>query len=175
MLCSVLEGKGWWLQCDAICCIGRQRMGTAMWRYVLHWKAKDGDCNVTLCAVLEGKAWGLQCGAMCCVGRHRMGNQKDRNEREKKTWLAHSRAHGKELLYWILQCCAIFKGKNLQKRYFYQLITFDATTPYMHVWSNYHRPVTPIRLWIFTHMQLVSEGLEFWRQSRITNSHTISW
>jgi len=39
-----------------------------MWRYVLCWKVKDGDRNVTLCAVLEGKGWGLQCDAymLCC-------------------------------------------------------------------------------------------------------------
>ena len=47
-LWSMLEGRGWWLQCGAMNCIGRQRMVVAMWRYELHWKAKDGDCNVAL-------------------------------------------------------------------------------------------------------------------------------
>ena len=95
MLCVVFERKGWGLPCDAKCCIGRQRMGTAMWRYVSCWKAKNGNWNLTLCSVLEGKGWGLPCDAMCCVGRQRMGSQRDQHELQKKTWPANLRAQGK--------------------------------------------------------------------------------
>jgi len=34
-------------------------MGTVMWRSILCYKAKDGDCNVALYSVLEDKGWGL--------------------------------------------------------------------------------------------------------------------
>jgi hypothetical protein len=47
-LYSVLEGKGWGLQCGAIFCVVRQRIGTAMWRFILCCKAKNGNCIVAL-------------------------------------------------------------------------------------------------------------------------------